>query len=234
MKTKNLKRFLSLAMALCLSLAMMNVAFASNVADTSGGSATSSVTLSSTEDGSLGGDPAATAMSVTVPTVLPIAVGTDGSVTTATDAKITNNSYGAVKVSGVSIQAAQGWHLTDFETNMANEKVDSNQVGFALTIGGGEQLATDSTEASQALLAEAIEGCYMTGAGNTAGNSVAIAYYHHRCRAGVRPHCQGPGRRDHRDIPQQPPPHQPLGPGGLLRRRRRPHRHEVPAPHEHH
>lgn len=176
MKTKNLKRFLSLAMALCLSLAMMNMAFASNVADTSGGSATSSVTLSSTEDGSLGGDPAATAMSVTVPTVLPIAVGTDGSVTTATDAKITNNSYGAVKVSGVSIQAAQGWHLTDFEINMANEKVDSNQVGFALTIGGGEQLATDSTEASQALLAEAIEGCYMTGAGNTAGSSVAIAY----------------------------------------------------------
>ena len=176
MKTKNLKRFLSLAMALCLSLAMMNVAFASNVADASGGSATSSVTLSSTEDGSLGGDPAATAMSVTVPTVLPIAVGTDGSVTTATDAKITNNSYGAVKVSGVSIQAAQGWHLTDFTTNMANEKVDSNQVGFALTIGGGEQLATDSTEASQALLAEAIEGCYMTGVGNTAGNSVAIAY----------------------------------------------------------
>ena len=176
MKPKNLKRFLSLAMALCLSLAMMNVAFASNVADTSGGSATSSVTLSSTEDGSLGGDPAATAMSVTVPTVLPIAVGTDGTVTTATDAKITNNSYGAVKVSGVSIQAAQGWHLTDFETNMANEKVDSNQVGFALTIGGGEQLATDSTEASQALLAEAIEGCYMTGVGNTAGNSVAIAY----------------------------------------------------------
>ena len=37
-------------------------------------------------------------------------------------------------------------------------------------------MATDSTEASQALLAEAIEGCYMTGAGNTAGNSVAIAY----------------------------------------------------------
>ena len=139
MKNKNLKRFLSLAMALCLSLAMMNVAFASNVADASGGSATSSVTLSSTEDGSLGGDPAATAMSVTVPTVLPIAVGTDGTVTIATDAKITNNSYGAVKVSGVSIQAAQGWHLTDFETNMANEKVDSNQVGFALTIGGGEQ-----------------------------------------------------------------------------------------------
>ena len=176
MKNKNLKRFLSLAMSLCLAFAMMTVVSASNEATASGGSATSQVTLSSTADGSLDGDPAATAMSVTVPTVLPIAVGTDGSVTTATDAKITNNSYGAVKVSGVSIQAAQGWHLTDFETNMANEKVDSNQVGFALTIGGGEQLATDSTEAAQALLAEAVEGCYMTGAGDSAGSSVAVAY----------------------------------------------------------
>ena len=176
MKNKNLKRFLSLAMSLCLAFAMMTVASASNEATASGGSATSQVTLSSTADGSLDGDPAATAMSVTVPTVLPIAVGTDGSVTTATDAKITNNSYGAVKVSGVSIQAAQGWHLTDFETNMANEKVDSNQVGFALTIGGSEQLATDSTEAAQALLAEAVEGCYMTGAGDSAGSSVAVAY----------------------------------------------------------
>ena len=176
MKNKNLKRFFALDMALCLAFAMMTVASASNEATSSGGSATSNVTLSSTADGSLDGDPAATAMSVTVPTVLPIAVGTDGTVTIATDAKITNNSYGAVKVSGVSIQAAQGWHLTDFETNMANEKVDSDQVGFALTIGGGERLATSSTAGTQTLLAEAIEGCYMTGAGNTAGNSVAIAY----------------------------------------------------------
>ena len=173
---KKMNRLFALVMVLCLAFAMMTVASASNEATASGGSATSQVTLSSTADGSLDGDPAATAMSVTVPTVLPIAVGTDGSVTTATDAKITNNSYGAVKVSGVSIQAAQGWHLTDFETNMANEKVDRNQVGFALTIGGGEQLATDSTEAAQALLAEAVEGCYMTGAGDSAGSSVAVAY----------------------------------------------------------
>ena len=178
MKTKNLKRFLSLSMALCLSLAMMTAASAAgNEATSSGGSATSNVTLSSTADGTMDGDPAATAMSVTVPTVLPIAVGTDGTVTTATDAKITNNSYGAVKVSAVSIQAAGGWHLADFETNMADEKVDSNQVGFALTIGGGAQLATDdSSTESQALLAAAVEGCYMTGVGNASGNSVAIAY----------------------------------------------------------
>lgn len=178
MKTKNLKRFLSLSMALCLSLAMMTAASAAgNEATSSGGSATSNVTLSSTADGTMDGDPAATAMSVTVPTVLPIAVGTDGTVTTATDAKITNNSYGAVKVSAVSIQAAEGWHLADFGTNMADEKVDSNLIGMALTIGGGAQLATDdSSTETQALLTAAAEGCYMTGVGNTSGNSVAIAY----------------------------------------------------------
>ena len=150
---------------------------AGNEATSSGGSATSNVTLSSTADGTMDGDPAATAMSVTVPTVLPIAVGTDGTVTTATDAKITNNSYGAVKVSAVSIQAAEGWHLADFGTNMADEKVDSNLIGMALTIGGGAQLATDgSSTETQALLAAAAEGCYMTGVGNQEGNSVAIAY----------------------------------------------------------
>ena len=177
MKIKNLKRFAALSMALCLSLSLMTAASASNEATSSGGTASSNVTLSSTEDGSLEGTPAATAMSVTVPTVLPIAVGTDGSVATASDAKITNNSYGAVKVSSVSIQAAEGWHLADFGTNMADEKVDSNLIGFALTIGGGTQLATDesSTEA-QTLLDTAIEGCYMTGAGNQEGNAVAIAY----------------------------------------------------------
>ena len=66
MKNKNLKRFFALAMALCLAFAMMTVASASNEATSSGGSATSNVTLSSTSDGSLDGDPAATAMSVTV------------------------------------------------------------------------------------------------------------------------------------------------------------------------
>lgn len=177
MKIKNLKRFAALSMALCLSLSLMTAASASNEATSSGGTASSNVTLSSTEDGSLEGSPAATAMSVTVPTVLPIAVGTDGSVATASDAKITNNSYGAVKVSSVTIQAAEGWHLADFQTNMADEKVDSNLIGFALTIGGGAQLATgESSTETQTLLDAAAEGCYMTGAGNQEGNAVAIAY----------------------------------------------------------
>ena len=111
---KNTKKIVSLVLAICMLASLAISASAANTVDASGGTGTSSVTLSSTADGSIGGDPAATKMSVVVPTVLPIAVGTDGSVATASDAKIINNSYGAVKVNSVSIEAAQGWHLTAF------------------------------------------------------------------------------------------------------------------------
>ncbi len=96
---KNIKKIISLVLAICMLASLAISASAANTVDASGGTGTSSVTLSSTADGSIGGDPAATKMSVTVPTVLPIAVGTDGTVSsTATDAKIVNNSFGAVKV----------------------------------------------------------------------------------------------------------------------------------------
>ena len=175
---KNFTRILSLCLALAMCFTM--TAFASAAEITSdGGSATSSVTLSSTVDGSLTGDSAATAMSVTVPTVLPIAVGTDGTVTTATDAKIVNNSFGAVKVNSVTIDAARNWYLTAYgdKSTLAHEKVDSNKIGFALAIGGGSQLATtDKDAASQQLLTAAIQGCTMSGVGDTTANSVAIDY----------------------------------------------------------
>ena len=175
---KNFNRILSLCLVLAMCFAM--TAFVSAAEITSdGGSATSSVTLSSTADGTLGGDSAATAMSVTVPTVLPIAVGTDGTVTTATDAKIVNNSYGAVKVNSVTIDAARNWYLTAFgdKSTLAHEKVDSNKIGFALSIGGGNQLATTAKDAaSQQLLTAAIQGCTMSGVGDTTSNTVAIDY----------------------------------------------------------
>ena len=177
---KNIRRILALAMALCMVCSYCVFASAAtNEASASGGTATSAVTLSSTADGSMGGDPAATKMSVTVPTVLAVAVGTDGTVTTATDAKIVNNSFGAVKVSKVSIEAAQGWSLTAFGTkdSLAHEKVDANKVGFALAIGGGAQQVTDASDAAaQVLLSTSIAGCYMSGAGDQTANSVSIAY----------------------------------------------------------
>ena len=176
---KNTKKIISLVLAICMMASLAIGASAANTVDTSGGTGTSSVTLSSTADGSLGGDPAATKMSVTVPTVLPIAVGTDGSVATASDAKIVNNSFGAVKVNSVSIEAAQGWALTAFgdKATLAKEKVDSNKFGFQIALGNGEKKLTDNKNASkQTLLDSAVEGCFMSGVGDTSANSIGISY----------------------------------------------------------
>ena len=181
---KNTKKIISLVLAICMLASLAISASASdlpsgNMVGESGGTGTSSVTLSSTADGSLGGDPAATKMSVTVPTVLPIAVGTDGTVSTATDAKIVNNSFGAVKVNSVSIEAAQGWSLAAFgdKATLAHEKVNSNKFGFSLCLGNGEKKMTDDKNASkQTLLTDAINGCFMSGVGDTSANSIGIAY----------------------------------------------------------
>ena len=147
--------------------------------DVSGGTGTSSVSLSSTSDGTLDGDPAATKMNVVIPTILPIAVGTDGTVTTATDIRITNNSFGAVKVDNVKVEAGTGWKLTAFgsKDSLAKVKVDSNMIGFKLALGGGaEQLTNAENAASQTLIDGAIEGCYMSGNGDQTANSIGIAY----------------------------------------------------------
>ena len=64
---KNFKKIVSFVLAVCLMASLAIGASAANTVDTSGGTGTSSVTLSSTADGSIGGDPAATKMSVTVP-----------------------------------------------------------------------------------------------------------------------------------------------------------------------
>ena len=176
---KNTKKIISLVLAICMLASLAISASAVNTVDASGGTGTSSVTLSSTADGSIGGDPAATKMSVVVPTVLPVAVGTDGTVSTATDAKIINNSFGAVKVANISIEAAQGWNLTAFgdKATLAKEKVDSNKFGFQIALGNGEKKLTDNKNASkQTLLDTAIEGCFMSGVGDTSANSIGIAY----------------------------------------------------------
>ena len=176
---KNTKKIVSLILVICMIASLAISASAANTVDASGGTGTSSVTLSSTADGSLDGDPSATKMSVVVPTVLPIAVGTDGSVATASDAKIINNSFGAVKVANISIEAAQGWSLAAFgsKDTLAHEKVNSNKFGFQLAIGGGAAAATDNKNASkQTLLDSAAEGCFMSGVGDTSANSIGISY----------------------------------------------------------
>ena len=175
---KKFKKPASLILALCLVFALAVSACADNNITASGGSGTTPVSLSSTTDGSSGGDPAGTAMNVTVPTSLPMTMSQDGDVLTADNCRITNNSYGAVRVASVSISAAEGWNLTAFgdKASLAGEKVDSNKLGFAMSIGGGAQVATSTDEATQSLITAPIEGCYMSGVGDTSANTVAITY----------------------------------------------------------
>ena len=175
---KNISKILSLVLALSLCLCMGVTAFAAEI-DTDGGAGTTPVSLSSTKDGTIGGDPAATAMSVTVPTALPMAMAQDGSVTTADNCKIVNNSYGAVRVKSVTISGANGWTLTAFgdKSTLASAKVDSDKLGFALTLGGGAQVKTaNSNTASQALISAPVSGCFMTGVGDQTGNSISVIY----------------------------------------------------------
>ena len=175
---KNISKILSLVLALSLCLCMGVTAFAAEI-DTDGGAGTTPVSMSSTKDGTIGGDPAATAMSVTVPTALPMAMAQDGSVTTADNCKIVNNSYGAVRVKSVTISGANGWTLTAFgdKSTLASAKVDSDKLGFALTLGGGAQVKTDnSNTASQALISAPVSGCFMTGVGDQTGNSISVIY----------------------------------------------------------
>ena len=173
-----MKKFLALALVLCLCVCMSATAFAANI-EQNGGSGSTPVNLSSTDDGTPGGNPSATAMSVTVPTALPMAMSQTGDVTTATDCKIVNNSFGAVRVKSITISAAGGWKLTAFgdKSTLAREKVDANKLGFALSIGGGSSVQTDaSNAASQTLIAAPVNGCYMSGVGDTSANSIGISY----------------------------------------------------------
>ena len=174
----NMKKFLAIALSLCMIFALGITTSAADIT-ADGGSGSTPVYLSSTEDGSINGTPAATAMSVTVPTALPMAMSQAGDVTTADNCQIINNSYGAVRVKSVTITAANGWQLTAFgdKATLASEKVDSNKLGFAISIGGGNQVATDTSDASaQMLISAPINGCYMSGIGNPSGNTVAVEY----------------------------------------------------------
>ena len=184
---KPISKIIALCLALCMTCAFSVTAFAAEV-DTSGGEGSTPVNLTTTNDGLVDtdgdgipdtpGSVTPTKMSVVVPTVLPMAMSEDGVVVTADNCKIVNNSYGAVRVKSVTISAASDWNLTKFgdKSILAAEKVDSNKLGFAISIGGGEQVATANDNATQQLISAPIAGCYMTGVGDTTGNTVDIDY----------------------------------------------------------
>ena len=82
--------------------------------------------------------------SVTVPASLTVTVSEHGVVYTATGAGIVNNSSGAIRVSGVTLRAENGWTIVPYATNMAAQKVNSKRIGFAL--GGMQTAATGKSE----------------------------------------------------------------------------------------
>ena len=169
----------SLILAACMLCAVSVSASAAEI-NQSGGSGTTPVNLTTTNGGigGEGGEVTPTKLNVIVPTSLPMAMSDDGTVVTASDCRIVNKSYGAVRVKSVTISAADDWNLTAFgdKSTLAGEKVDSNKLGFALSIGGGKQVKTNSDKATQQLITNPIDGCYMTGIGDTANNFVMIDY----------------------------------------------------------
>ena len=175
-------KLISLALAACMLCAAAISVSAAEI-NQSGGSGSTPVNLTTTngglnEDGSGGGTVTPTKLNVTVPTALPLAMSDDGTVVTADNCKIVNNSYGAVRVKSVTISAASDWNLTSFgdKESLAGEKVDSNKLGFALSIGGGKEVMTKGNAATQRLISAPMDGCYMTGVGDTNRNSAAIDY----------------------------------------------------------
>lgn len=171
-------KVLSIALSLIAVFCMAIPSFAADIT-ANGGAGETPVNLSSTDDGTLEGDPAPTALSVTLPTAFPLAMGTDGTVTTADNCKITNNSYGAVRVKSATINGANGWKLTAYgdKSILASAKVDSDMLGFELTLNNGTAYKTDSSSnVTQVFFSSAIEDGKMSGVGDTAHNSIPVNY----------------------------------------------------------
>ena len=174
---KHTSKLIALVLALCLCLSLSVSAFAAEI-DSSGGSGSTEFILTEAVK-SFSGVCDSDASGKTRVSFTVMAMSQDGDVTTANNCQIVNHSYGAVRVKSVSITAASGWKLTAFgnKSILAGEKVDSNKLGFAISIGGGQQKATDASNANtQTLIDAPIAGCYMTGVGDSTGNTVKIDY----------------------------------------------------------
>lgn len=117
------KQLLSALLAGCLVVGCIGPVSAEEIT-TSGGIGETPVTLTAE----------AMTFSVTVPMALSVGVAADGTVTTADNAKIINNSSGPVKVESVTAAAVAPWEMVAWsETdNLSGEKVGSKK--FALSI----------------------------------------------------------------------------------------------------
>lgn len=68
---------------------------------------------------------------------MTIVVSETGEVYTADNIEIVNHSTGAIAITDIRVQTNSGWTLVSYDTNMADEKVDSRQIGFLLNGADG-------------------------------------------------------------------------------------------------
>lgn len=119
-----MKKFLAILLAILMAACLLGAVsvFSVGAIDVSGGSDTTKVEL--TAD--------AATFKVTVPTVLPYSVDTQGTVSVASDAKISNLSNGPVQVTDVTAKTLDGWELVDVGTDFQAVKVNSQK--FSMTL----------------------------------------------------------------------------------------------------
>ena len=114
-------------------VAIVPVGAAANDIETPGGSGTTRVELTYGTDTNNDNvvDHGAN-FKVTVPTVIPFTVDSDGNVTTASDLKIVNHSKGPVDITAVHADTVNGWQIVTYGTDFRNVPVDSKQFTFQL------------------------------------------------------------------------------------------------------
>ena len=122
-----MKKSLSLALALCMmvSATVIPAYAAEDVTEIStAGNPTAVPVVLQVEEA---------VFSVTVPTSLPVHIGSDGAVTTPENgANIMNNSAAPVAVQNVNVTAAPGWTLIDYSTNPTTFKINEKKLGLEL------------------------------------------------------------------------------------------------------
>lgn len=155
-----MKKVLTLALAAVMAVSCMVPAMA---ADLTVGVATNTV-ADGTGSSLVKVTAEATQMTVTVPAVLPVSVDKVGHVTTATDAKVINKSYGAVKVTDLQAASKPGWTLQNATHDFAADKVGTKNYSISIDGKAADADNSGAIEVSTALGAQ-IDGAAFNAAG---------------------------------------------------------------------
>ena len=146
-----MRKIISVLLAVMIVLSVSAIAVSAEVTQ-SGGSDTTRVeltygTLVDTDgDGTPDTPDHGANFRVTVPSVIPYYVDSDGNVTVADNLKIQNLSNGQVDVTGVRAETVNGWEIVANGTDFKQVPVDSKQ--FTMTLNGdnfGAGTAVDLT-----------------------------------------------------------------------------------------